>query len=124
MSYKILIPQLLLKNNTMGNYGQEVTEGQLTDKPETLIAGGYIAEVVDAPADDEPTAEQLAEQAIVDAKGTVDAAADTLKSAQDALSAATDDTKASAEEAVNNATVDLTSKQAALDALVKPVKKK
>jgi hypothetical protein len=123
MKYKILVIALLLKNNKMGNAGDEVTADQLTDSVENLIAGNYIEEVK-AP---EPTAEELQAQADQAkkreqdaAKGALDAANAALVIAQNNAASAAPELKEAADAAVVNAQEAVNAAQSAYDALVAP----
>jgi membrane protein involved in colicin uptake len=68
MKYKVITLALLLANNTVAKYGDEVNEDQLSSPADDLVKGKYIEEVAESPNDKlatEEAAKKLAEEQAV-----------------------------------------------------------
>ncbi len=122
MKYKVLVIALLLKNNVVAKFGEEVTADQLSDSAQNLIKGGYIAEVAPSSADLQKAADEAKAKELADAQAALDAANIALSTAKANADAAPAELKDAANVAITNAQAAADAAQAAVDALTAPVK--
>lgn len=125
MKYRVIVIALLLKNNIVAKFGDEVTAEQLSDTPELLVKGCYIEEIA-APQPSAADLQKLADEAklqeIATAQSALDAANAALSTAQNNQSTAAPELKDAADTAVANAQGAVDAAQKALDALNVPAK--